>query len=78
AHATSDINLSQQTSANNDQISVLQAQTATLGQNDEARQKLINHMQAEQQLLRSGVSLTDASSQSYLNSVDALSDATNA
>lgn len=78
AHATSDINLSQQTSANNDQIAVLQAQTASLGQNDEARQKLINHMQAEQQLQREGRSLTEASSQAYLGSVDALSDATNA
>ncbi|MFT8440185.1 phage tail length tape measure family protein [Acetobacter fabarum] len=78
AHAASDISLSQQTLANNDQISVLQAQTATLGQNDEARQKLINHMQAEQQLQREGRSLTDASSQAYLSSVDALSDATNA
>lgn len=78
AHAASDISLSQQTLANHDQISVLQAQTATLGQNDEARQKLINHMQAEQQLQREGRSLTDASSQAYLSSVDALSDATNA
>ncbi|WP_338332157.1 phage tail length tape measure family protein [Acetobacter sp. LMG 32666] len=78
AHATSDINLSQQTSANNDQIAVLQAQTASLGKNDEARQKLINHMQAEQQLQREGRSLTEASSQAYLGSVDALSDATNA
>ena len=67
--------LAQQTSANNDQLAVLQAQTATLGQNDEARQRLISHMQAEQQLERDGRSLTDASAQAYLKSADAVADA---
>lgn len=67
-----------QTWANNDQISVLQTETATIGMNDDARQKLIARMQAEQTLLRSGASLTDATSKAYLESVDALSEATSA
>lgn len=67
--------LAQQTSANNDQLAVLQVQTATLGQNDEARQRLISHMQAEQQLEREGRSLTDTYAQAYLKSADAVTDA---
>lgn len=65
-----------QTWQNRDQISLLQAETASLGQNDDARQKMLTHMQTEQELLRNGDSLTDASTQTYLKSVDALSDAT--
>lgn len=67
--------LNQQTLTNNDQLAVLQAQTATLGQNDEARQRLISHMQAEQQLEREGRSLTDTYAQAYLKSADAVTSA---
>ncbi|AXC25918.1 phage tail protein [Acetobacter pomorum] len=65
-----------QTWQNKDQISLLQAETASLGQNDDARQKMLTHMQTEQELVRNGDSLTDTSTQTYLKSVDALSDAT--
>ncbi|NSL92912.1 phage tail protein [Acetobacter syzygii] len=67
--------LAQQTSANNDQLAVLQAQTASIGQNDDARQLMVAHMQAEQQVLRGGTSLTDEAAQAYLKSADAVAEA---
>ncbi|MCG0995285.1 transglycosylase SLT domain-containing protein [Acetobacter indonesiensis] len=70
------LELMQQTTANDNQIAVLQTEAQTLGMNDEARQKLITHMQAEQDLRQKNIPLTDQSAQAYLASVDALSDAT--
>ncbi|MCP1231719.1 transglycosylase SLT domain-containing protein [Acetobacter indonesiensis] len=71
-----ELELMQQTTANDNQIAVLQTESQTLGMNDEARQKLITHMQAEQDLRQKNIPLTDQSTQAYLTSVDALSDAT--
>ncbi|WP_281701045.1 transglycosylase SLT domain-containing protein [Acetobacter malorum] len=68
--------LQQQTAANNNQVSVLQVETATIGQNADARAKLINRMQAEQSEIQKGNSLQEESVQAYLASVDAVSDAT--
>lgn len=76
AHVASDSSLNQQTLTNNDQLAVLQAQTASIGKNDDARQLMVAHMQAEQQVLRGGTSLTDESAQAYLKSADAVSEAT--
>lgn len=67
--------LAQQTSANNDQLAVIQAQTASIGQNDDARQLMVAHMQAEQQVVQGGTSLTDESAQAYLKSADAVAEA---
>ncbi|WP_264801560.1 transglycosylase SLT domain-containing protein, partial [Acetobacter nitrogenifigens] len=61
--------------SNNDQLAILQAETASLGQNDDARQAMTAHMQAEQTLLRNGESLTDRTSQAYLASADAVTQA---
>lgn len=74
--AQHDLQLMQQTTANDDQLTILQTETATIGQNADARTKLITRMQAEQQLTQQGISLTDQSAQAYLASVDAVSDAT--
>lgn len=65
-----------QTNQNNDQIAVLQTETSLIGSNDDARQKLVAHMEVEQQLYRQGIPLTDKYAQSLLSSTDALSDAT--
>ncbi|ALR88194.1 phage tail protein [Acetobacter pasteurianus] len=65
-----------QTNQNNDQVAILQTETSLIGSNDDARQKLIAHMEVEQQLYREGRSLTDEYSQKLLASTDALSDAT--
>ncbi|KAA8387771.1 phage tail protein [Acetobacter sp. DmW_136] len=65
-----------QTNQNMDQVAILQTETSLIGTNDDARQKLIAHMEVEQQLYREGRSLTDEYSQHLLASTDALSDAT--
>ncbi|PHY95218.1 phage tail protein [Acetobacter pomorum] len=65
-----------QTNQNNDQVAILQTETSLIGTNDDARQKLIAHMQVEQQLYRQGRPLTDEYAQGLLASTDALSDAT--
>ncbi|MFT8723734.1 MAG: phage tail length tape measure family protein, partial [Acetobacter malorum] len=67
--------LAQQTSANNDQLAVIQAQTTSIGRNDDARQLMVAHMQAEQQVVQGGTSLTDESAQAYLKSADAVAEA---
>ncbi|WP_086653782.1 transglycosylase SLT domain-containing protein [Acetobacter malorum] len=74
--AQHEMQLRQQTTANDNQIAVLQTETATIGQNADARAKLITRMQTEQQLTQQGVDLNKESAQSYLASVDAVSDAT--
>lgn len=65
-----------QTNQNNDQVAVLQTETSLIGSNDDARQKLVAHMEVEQQLYRQGIPLTDEYAQKLLASTDALSDAT--
>ncbi|ANA13075.1 phage tail length tape measure family protein [Acetobacter oryzifermentans] len=65
-----------QTNQNMDQVAILQTETSLIGSNDDARQKLIAHMEVEQQLYREGRSLTDEYSQKLLASTDALSNAT--
>ncbi|ARW47092.1 phage tail length tape measure family protein [Acetobacter pasteurianus] len=65
-----------QTNQNNDQVAILQTETSLIGSNDDARQKLVAHMEVEQQLYRQGIPLTDEYAQKLLASTDALSDAT--
>ncbi|WP_349934805.1 phage tail length tape measure family protein [Acetobacter sp. A11-2] len=65
-----------QTNQNNDQVAILQTETSLIGSNDDARQKLVAHMEVEQQLYRQGIPLTDKYAQNLLSSTDALSDAT--
>ncbi|OUL64563.1 hypothetical protein HK16_04100, partial [Acetobacter senegalensis] len=60
------------------QIKLIGLETDTLGMNADARTKLINRMQAEQEQQQKGNSLQAQSTQDYLASVDALSDATTA
>lgn len=78
AQSKRDTELSQQTYANEDQIKLIGLETDTLGMNADARTKLINRMQAEQEQQQKGNSLQAQSTQDYLASVDALSDATTA
>ncbi|KAA8383275.1 phage tail length tape measure family protein, partial [Acetobacter tropicalis] len=74
--AAQKVQLAQQTYANDNQVKLFEAETDTIGMNADARTKLINRMQAEQEQLQKGNSLQDESVQKYLESVDALSDAT--
>ncbi|ATJ90735.1 phage tail length tape measure family protein [Acetobacter tropicalis] len=76
--AAQKVQLAQQTYANDNQVKLLETETDTIGMNADARTKLINRMQAEQEQLQKGNSLQDESVQAYLASVDALSDATTA
>ncbi|MFT8471379.1 transglycosylase SLT domain-containing protein [Acetobacter persici] len=73
--AQHELQLRQQTTANDNQVAVLQTETATIGQDADARAKLITRMQTEQQLTEQGIDLTSQSAQAYLASVDAVSDA---
>ncbi|MPQ75076.1 phage tail length tape measure family protein [Acetobacter senegalensis] len=74
--AAQKVQLAQQTYANDNQVKLLETETDTIGMNADARTKLINRMQAEQEQLQKGNSLQDESVQKYLESVDALSDST--
>ncbi|MCG4258003.1 phage tail length tape measure family protein, partial [Acetobacter senegalensis] len=76
--AAQKVQLAQQTYANDNQVELLETETDTIGMNADARTKLINRMQAEQEQLQKGNSLQDESVQAYLASVDALSEATTA
>lgn len=67
--------IAQQELNNQDQVALLQAETASLGSNDQARQQMIAHLQAEQELKRAGIPLESELAQKYLGSVDALSQA---
>lgn len=78
AQSKRDTELSQQTYANENQIKLIGLETDTLGMNADARTKLINRMQAEQEQQQKGNSLQAQSTQDYLASVDALSDVTTA
>ncbi|AQT04850.1 transglycosylase SLT domain-containing protein [Acetobacter persici] len=75
SNAQHELQLRQQTTANDNQIAVLQTETATIGLDADARAKLITRMQTEQQLTEQGIDLTSQSAQAYLASVDAVSDA---
>ncbi|MFT8776752.1 MAG: phage tail length tape measure family protein [Gluconacetobacter liquefaciens] len=76
--AQNNVRLTQQTSANEDQLSLLTAETRSIGMDSNARAVLIAHMQAEQELRREGKDLTATDSQAYLDSVDAVTRATQA
>lgn len=71
-------NLIAQTWSNRDQVSVLQAETASLGMNEDARARMISRMQEEQELTRQGIPLTSKEAQAYLESSDAALEASQA
>lgn len=76
--AQNKVRMAQQTSANEDQVSYLTAETHSIGMNSDARAVMLAHMQAEQELRREGKDLLAADSQAYLDSVDAVTRATQA
>lgn len=71
-------NLIAQTWSNRDQVSVLQAETASIGMNEDARARMISRMQEEQDLTRQGIPLTSKEAQAYLASSDAVLEASQA
>ena len=71
-------NLIAQTWSNRDQVSVLQAETASIGMNEDARARMISRMQEEQDLTRQGIPLTSKEAQAYLESSDAALEASQA
>lgn len=72
------VRLGQQTSQNEDQVAYLTAETRSIGLDSDARAVMLAHMQAEQDLRRQGRDLLSADRQAYLDSVDAVSRATQA
>ncbi|MFW7267544.1 phage tail length tape measure family protein [Gluconacetobacter sp. Hr-1-5] len=76
--AQNKVRLAQQTSQNEDQVSYITAETRSIGMNSDARAVMLAHMQAEQELRREGKDLLSADSQAYLDSVDAVTRATQA
>ncbi len=61
-----------------DQLQILQLETASLGLNEDARNKDIALLKAKQDLLRQGANLESAASQASLANVAAIADATTA
>ena len=59
-----------------DQLAVIQAETASLGQNEQLRTKEIALLQAKQALLRQGADLTSEASKANLANAAAIQDAT--
>src|SRR6202012_937161 len=68
----------QDTLNNQDSIAFVKAETASLGDNNDARTTMLAHLQAEQNLKKQGVDLESEVPQKCLSSVDALSAATTA
>lgn len=73
AKALNDVKLAQDTYNNSLQIQYVQAEISSLGQDDQARQVMLAHLQAENSLRQQGIDVTSKQAQEYLNSVDTLS-----
>lgn len=70
--------VTQDTSQNEDQISLINAESRSIGMNSDERAVMIAHMQKEMELRRDGADLTQQNVQDDLNSVDALTRVTQA
>jgi trimeric autotransporter adhesin len=72
AEATAKAQVAQQTLSNGDQLEYLKAETDSLGMNTDARDILLAHLKAEQDLRAKNVSELSAEGQAYLASTDAV------
>jgi hypothetical protein len=73
ADAANKMQIAQATLSNGDQLEYLKAETDSLGMNTDARDEMLAHMKAEQELRQKNISDVSAEGQAYLNSVDAIS-----
>lgn len=76
AAAANKLAIAQATRSNDDQLTYLQAETASLGANDDARAAYLAHKQAEILLTSKNISLVSQEGTAYLASVDQISIAT--
>ncbi|MFT8591292.1 MAG: phage tail length tape measure family protein [Acetobacter orientalis] len=76
--ASQKIDLAKNTFANDNQLKLIGLENSSLGMNADARALLIARMQSEQEELQKGNSLQDQSVQAYLNSKDAVLEASQA
>ena len=72
ARAQAEARIAQQTAANDNRITLIQAEAATLGMSNEARTVLLARLRAEQDLKQQAIPIEGALGQAYLASVDAL------
>ncbi len=72
ARAQAEVRIAQQTAANGNQITLIQAEAATLGMSNEARTILLVRLRAEQELKQQAIPIEGALGQAYLASVEAL------
>ncbi len=72
SRAQAEARIAQQTAANNNRITLIQAEAATLGMSNEARTVLLARLRAEQELKQQAIPIEGALGQAYLASVDAL------
>jgi len=72
ARAQAEARIAQQTAANDNRISLIQAEAATLGMSNDARTVLLARLRAEQDLKQLAIPIEGALGQAYLASVDAL------
>ncbi len=73
AASANKVAVAQATRQNSDQLTYIDAETKSLGMNDNARTAYLAHLQAEQFLLSKNIDLTSAQGQAYLASVDKIS-----
>ncbi|MGE4043593.1 MAG: phage tail length tape measure family protein [Acetobacteraceae bacterium] len=72
ARAQAEVRIAQQTAANDNQITLIQAEAATLGMSNDARAVLLARLRAEQELKQQAIPIEGALGQAYLASVEAL------
>jgi len=72
ARAQAEARIAQQTAANDNRITLIQAEAATLGMSNEARTVLLARLRAEQELKQQVIPIEGALGEAYLASVEAL------
>jgi hypothetical protein len=72
AHATGETDVAKQTAANQNAIQLIQAETNSIGMNNDARALMLDHLKNEQYLKDHGIKVEDDLGKSYLASTDAI------
>ena len=78
ATATERVAVAQANSVTKDQTDLIQAQTATIGMNNDARQLLLDHMKNEQDVARQFPLISDADREARVRNLDVLAQQTQA
>jgi hypothetical protein len=72
AHATAESDFAKQTATNKNALELIQAETSSIGMNNDARALMLDHLKHEQELKDKGISVESDLGKGYLESTDAL------